>query len=128
MPSLVLTMLYKESRQTCCTANNHRNTQDPTTSKIAEAWPQENICWQLASPSNEEVENFVSTFARQKEGNVLRKRFPLVIYWVAFAVVPNIVLSIHVGWNRIESDPHFYEQSIVQFVHFKIWPTTLSWG
>jgi hypothetical protein len=62
----VLTMLHEECRQTCCTANNHRNTQNPSPSKIAEAWPKENVSWQFASPGHEEIKNFVSTFKRAR--------------------------------------------------------------
>jgi hypothetical protein len=66
-----LTMLHKERRQTSCTANNHRNTQNPTTSEVSEARPKEDICREFNHTRKEEVEDFISALGGRRRGSLL---------------------------------------------------------
>lgn len=60
-PVSQLTMLDEKCRQARHTADNHGETQYPSSSKIAQTRPKKDICWQLTSAGQEEIEDFVAT-------------------------------------------------------------------
>jgi len=79
-------MLHKERRQACRTANDHRQAQNPSTAKVTERWPQENVCWKFTSAGQKEIENFIAT---------CNKTYVCVCVCVLMAICFIGLLSLH---------------------------------